>query len=235
MKQLKPMVFMTALALMALLGAPALSLAQETHFAALDAINEVPTCFSSGEGTFTATIAEGDTAIDYELSYEGLFGTVTQAHIHFGKPFEQGGIVVFLCSNLANPPADLPADTPACPPSGTVTGTLDASSVIATAARHRASTPETLRSCWSRSVSAMVLPMPTCIPPFVPAVRFADRSTSEVGDPPSPSHLHGLTISVATYCAVASMPGGGSGPQRSGTQIVRVVPVVNLDHLSPTD
>ena len=29
MKQLKPMVFMTALALMALLGAPALSLAQE--------------------------------------------------------------------------------------------------------------------------------------------------------------------------------------------------------------
>jgi hypothetical protein len=133
MKQLKPMVFMTALALMALLGAPTLTLAQEIHFAALDAINELPTCFSGGEGTFTATINEGDTAIDYELSYDGLFGTVTQAHIHFGKPIEQGGIVVFLCSNLANPPAGLPANTPACPPSGTVTGTLTASSIISSA------------------------------------------------------------------------------------------------------
>ncbi len=46
MKQLKPMVFMTALALMAVLGASTLSLAEETHFAALDAINEVLTCFS---------------------------------------------------------------------------------------------------------------------------------------------------------------------------------------------
>ena len=50
MKQLKPMVFMTALALMALLGAPTLSLAQEIHFAELDAVNEVLTCFSSGLG-----------------------------------------------------------------------------------------------------------------------------------------------------------------------------------------
>ena len=108
-----------------------LSQAQETHFAALDAINELPTCFSGGEGTFIATINEGDTAIDYQLSYDGLIGTVTQAHIHFGKPFEQGGIMVFLCSNLDPPPADLPPGTPAClVPSGTVTGTLTASSVI---------------------------------------------------------------------------------------------------------
>jgi hypothetical protein len=131
MRQLKPMIFMTTLALMVLLGAPALTLAQEIHTAELDAINEVLTCFSSGQGTFTATINQGDTTIDYELSYDNLAGTVTQAHIHFGKPFEQGGIVVFLCSNLAPPPPDLPANTPPCPvPSGTVQGTLDASRVI---------------------------------------------------------------------------------------------------------
>jgi hypothetical protein len=87
MKQLKPMAYTTALALIVLLGAPALTLAQETHTAELDAINEVLTCFSSGQGTFTATINEGDTTIDYELSYNNLAGTVTQAHIHFGKPF----------------------------------------------------------------------------------------------------------------------------------------------------
>jgi hypothetical protein len=87
------------------------------------------TCFSSGLGTFTATINPGDTSIDYQLSYDGLRGSVTQAHIHFGKTFEQGGIMVFLCSNLTPPPADLPLDTPACPPSGPVLGTLTASSV----------------------------------------------------------------------------------------------------------
>jgi hypothetical protein len=130
MRQLQLRVLMTTLALMALLGAPALSLAQTTHTAELDAINEVLTCFSSGRGTFTATIDQGNTTIAYELSYENLAGTVTQAHIHFGKTFEQGGIVAFLCSNIANPPANTP---PCLVPSGTVMGTLNASSVVNTA------------------------------------------------------------------------------------------------------
>jgi hypothetical protein len=130
MKQLKLLVFLTVLGLVALFGAPTLGLAQEFHFAELDAVNEVLTCFSSGQGTFLAEIPQGDSAIDYQLSYSGLTGTVTQAHIHFGKPFEQGGIMVFLCSNLTPPPADLPPGTPACPASGPVSGTLTASSVI---------------------------------------------------------------------------------------------------------
>jgi hypothetical protein len=115
MKQLALTVFTMALALMTLLAAPTLSLSQEVHTAALDAINEIPTCFSSGQGTFTATIDAGDTSIDYELTYELLTSPVTQAHIHFGKPFEQGSIMVFLCSSQATPPADLPPGTPACP------------------------------------------------------------------------------------------------------------------------
>jgi CHRD domain len=131
MQQRWIVLLLAALALMATLSVPTLSVAQDTHTATLDAVKEVLTCFSAGSGEFQATIRQGDTAIDYQLSYEGLSGTVTQAHIHFGKRFEQGGIVVFLCSNLAPPPPDLPANTPACPvPSGTVAGTLNASSVI---------------------------------------------------------------------------------------------------------
>jgi hypothetical protein len=127
MRQLKLSALMTVLALTALLGTPALSVAQDTHNATLNAVKEILTCFSEGNGTFQATIGAGDTAIDYQLSYEGLTGTVTQAHIHFGKRFEQGGIMVFLCSNLPSPPPN----TPACPASpGTVTGTLDANGVI---------------------------------------------------------------------------------------------------------
>ena len=52
---------------------------------------------------------------------------MTQAHIHFGKVHVAGGIIVFFCSNLANPPAG----TPACPPDGgTVSGTLTAADII---------------------------------------------------------------------------------------------------------
>jgi hypothetical protein len=143
MRRLKPGVVITTVALMALLGVPGLSLAQTTHTAELDATHELPTCFSSGQGTFTATINEENTEIDYELSYDTLAGTVTQAHIHFGKPFEQGSIVVFLCSNIAPPPADLPPGTPACPlSSGTVTGTLNASSVLNRAAAQGIGTGE---------------------------------------------------------------------------------------------
>lgn len=49
------------------------------------------------------------------------------AHLHLGAPGVNGGIIVFLCSNLPNPPADVPA----CPQQGgNVSGTLTAASVV---------------------------------------------------------------------------------------------------------
>jgi hypothetical protein len=60
---------------------------------------------------------------------------VTQAHIHFGKSRDSGGILVFFCTNLGNGPAG----TPACPTtggSGTVTGTWTAGSVVAIAGQN---------------------------------------------------------------------------------------------------
>jgi hypothetical protein len=143
MQQRWIVVLVGALALMTTLAAPAPSLAQEIHSADLDALNEIPLCFSGGQGRFDASIRAGGTAIDYRLSYSDLSGPVTQAHIHFGKPSDQGGIVVFLCSNITPPPADVSANTPPCPvPSGTVTGTLVASSVINRASAQGISTGE---------------------------------------------------------------------------------------------
>lgn len=64
--------------------------------------------------------------------YEGFVTPVQQAHIHLGRRGVNGGIMVFLCSNLGNGPAG----TPACPtPAGTVTGTLTAASVVGPAAQ----------------------------------------------------------------------------------------------------
>jgi hypothetical protein len=82
---------------------------------------------TSGKGTFHARIDKSERQIFYRLSYDGLEGSVTQAHIHFGGRHQSGGVIVFLCSNLPDPPAG----TPACPlPSGSVDGTLEAADVI---------------------------------------------------------------------------------------------------------
>ena len=77
-------------------------------------------------GSFKASVDEDAQTITYELSYSGLEGDVQQAHIHFGKPAINGGVSVFLCSNLGNGPAG----TPACPQSGTVSRTVPASDII---------------------------------------------------------------------------------------------------------
>jgi CHRD domain-containing protein len=45
----------------------------------------------------------------YTLTYSGLTTNVTQAHIHFGKVHNAGGIFAFLCTNLGNGPAGTPA------------------------------------------------------------------------------------------------------------------------------
>jgi CHRD domain len=111
-------------------------------------IGEITGPYQNGDGfVYTGAILSDGTAtakfyldknaqtINYTLTYSNvgttppLTGTVTQAHIHFGKSRNSGGILVFLCTNLGNGPAG----TPTCPGpnSGTVTGTLTAASVVA--------------------------------------------------------------------------------------------------------
>ena len=61
--------------------------------------------------------------IAYELSYGGLSGDVQQSHIHLGQHGVNGGISVFLCSNLGNG-ADRGHRPCPCPQEGTITGTI---------------------------------------------------------------------------------------------------------------
>ena len=70
--------------------------------------------------------------IEYELSYSGLVGTVSQAHIHFAQKGVNGSIVLWLCQTPGTPaPAAVAPLTPQCPQSGMVSGTLTAANVIA--------------------------------------------------------------------------------------------------------
>jgi len=103
--------------------------------ARLRAENEVPTVISSARGDFRATIDWRAETIEYELSYRGLEGPVTQSHIHIGQPFAAGGISIWFCAN--NPPiTNAPAGTQVCPNApATITGTITAANVVGPAAQ----------------------------------------------------------------------------------------------------
>jgi hypothetical protein len=99
--------------------------------AKLSGFNEVPPILTNGIGSFQATISS--TTMTYKLTFSGLTTPATQAHLHFGVPGVNGGVFVFLCTNLGNGPAG----TPACPAGGgTVTGTATAANILAVAGQN---------------------------------------------------------------------------------------------------
>jgi hypothetical protein len=102
---------------------------RERDFATdLDGFEEVPSVSTTGNGQVDAEVNRAGTQLRYTLRYRNLEGAVQQAHVHFGQEHTNGGIVVFLCSNLGNGPVG----TPGCPPApATVTGVLDADDVSA--------------------------------------------------------------------------------------------------------
>jgi hypothetical protein len=86
----------------------------------LTGYEEVPSVSTTGNGQFTARIRK-DNTIDWELTYSSLEGAVQQSHIHFGQAGVNGGISVFLCTNLGNGPAGIQP----CPaPPATISGTI---------------------------------------------------------------------------------------------------------------
>jgi hypothetical protein len=98
--------------------------------ATLNGYEENPDISTVANGRFEVTLDSAAQTFTYKLSYSGLEGDVQQAHIHFAKRGVNGGITLFLCSNLGNGPAG----TPACPASpGTVSRTVGAAEIVAPA------------------------------------------------------------------------------------------------------
>ncbi len=93
----------------------------------LTGYQEVPAVSSTGTGTFKAALAPDGESLNYTLSYADLEGSISQAHIHFGQRDVNGGIAMFLCTNLGNGP---PGTQPCPPPPATVTGTITAADVV---------------------------------------------------------------------------------------------------------
>jgi len=118
--------FFAGFAVLAILGTGS-ALAQSNRHqikADLTGFQEPPAVSSTGHGDIRVRLQ--DAALEFQLNYSDLEGEVLQAHIHLGQAGLNGGIMVFLCSNLGNGPAG----TPVCPQSGTVTGTRIAADVV---------------------------------------------------------------------------------------------------------
>jgi hypothetical protein len=87
---------------------------------------EVPSISTTGNGEFNAVISPDEKQINWVLSYSDLQGAVQQSHIHIGQKGVNGGISVFLCTNLGNGPAG----TQPCPtPPATISGIIRAADV----------------------------------------------------------------------------------------------------------
>jgi hypothetical protein len=114
------------------------ALAADTFGARLRGAEETPVPISTpGQGFFLGSLNSAETSMDYTLVYFGLGSAPLQSHIHFGPPAISGGIVLFLCTNLA-PPAAVPTP-PSCPNNvglNFVNGTLTAANVIAVAGQN---------------------------------------------------------------------------------------------------
>jgi hypothetical protein len=104
---------------------PVASASAQTVTAIVNSFQEVPAVSSTGNGRFRAVI--GEDSIQWRLRWSDLGSEVTQAHIHFGRRLTNGGIMVFLCSNLEG----APEGTQACPEEdGNITGTIIGADVI---------------------------------------------------------------------------------------------------------
>jgi hypothetical protein len=94
----------------------------------LTGLEEVPVVNTVASGKFRARISPDEQTIEYRLSYSGLQGTVSQAHIHIAQPSVTGSIVIWLCQTATN---QGPATHTCNPGSDDFTGTITADDVIA--------------------------------------------------------------------------------------------------------
>ena len=109
---MKAKTILLSLAVLALVSAVALAQGFINIRELLTGFEEVPSVSTRANGQFNARIAKDGRAIDWELSYSDLEGAVQQSHIHIGNAGVNGGISVFLCTNLGNGPLG----TQSCPP-----------------------------------------------------------------------------------------------------------------------
>jgi hypothetical protein len=107
--------------------------------AELRGLNEVPPTASRGQASLRATLDEDAQSITFTLDFKDLSGPPSAAHIHFGPPRVNGGVMVFFCGGggkPACPSATSPTwRAPSSPATATPTCTAPSSRPARSAAR----------------------------------------------------------------------------------------------------
>jgi hypothetical protein len=124
--------FVIAAAALASLGVRAQDPGDSLRFSSrLSSFNEVPSKAIGSHGTFSATLSEDGTTLNWTLTWTGLTGAPLFSHIHFAQAGVSSSVMTFLCGGPVGN-ADIPAK-PDCPQStsGSITGTTNAGDIIA--------------------------------------------------------------------------------------------------------
>jgi len=95
---------------------------EEVIRAVLLGVNETPSVSTPAIGKFRAVIDEDSGVINFTLTYEGLSGSATASHLHFGQKHVAGGVMMWICGGGGQLPC--PAGT-----AGEITGTITAANV----------------------------------------------------------------------------------------------------------
>jgi len=104
-----------ALALAALLATASIAYAATGFQGILSGANEVPPNASPGTGTATVILNDAGTEIAYSVSYSGLIGTVTMAHIHKAPIGTNGGAVITFSPPLGTQSGSFNGTAPVTP------------------------------------------------------------------------------------------------------------------------
>jgi hypothetical protein len=107
----------------ALLNGSVAQAATEVFSAKLLGDNEVPPNNTAGTATFQMQIDTSTTTITFTLTFSGLSGAPSVAHLHFAPTNVAGGVMIFLCGGGGQP--SCPAAT-----SGTISGTITTANVV---------------------------------------------------------------------------------------------------------
>jgi CHRD domain len=96
----------------------------ETKFTvALTAADEVPVCgaaAASATGSAEVTVSSDNSTVTVNLTFSGLSGAATNAHVHYGAVGVMGGVIFPLGANPTSPinKTFTAADYPSAPPEG---------------------------------------------------------------------------------------------------------------------
>ena len=90
--------------------------------AVLLGVHETPSVSTPAVGKFRAVIDEDSGVVNFTLTYEGLSGSATASHLHFGERHVAGGVMMWVCGG---------GGQPACPTgtSAEITGSITAANV----------------------------------------------------------------------------------------------------------